>query len=310
MNTEQGPEVRRGPEGPPDARLAEEGAWLANVSDEDVENAIKEVVGKLRASRGGPAASGAGGEPEGDEGWSPFVDVLDLAASPARPPAVLGGLAWRGRVSVLSGAPKAGKSTALAQSIGCRLSGEAFAGQTVAPSGPVALVTEEPLELLAQRLRVYGVGPGHRGAVFVASPAHGVDRLVDALRRSQPEVVIIDSFASWAVAGGCESLSDPAVMRRVMDTLRTVAEDGSGVLVVHHARRSDGELADSRDIAASVDMIVTFDAVDAQLDRCAPRSSDLRMLSYLGRWPQETVVFDFDRSDRRYTYQGNWAGTP
>ena len=90
-----------------------------------------------------------------------------------------------------------------------------------------------------------------------------------------------------------------------MDTLRTVADDGSGVLVVHHARRSDGELADSRDIAASVDMIVTFDAVDAELDRCAPRVSNMRLLSYLGRWPQDTVMLDFDRRRGRYRYLEN-----
>ena len=307
MSTEsagQGSEVRTDPG--VDVRQPE--SWLAHVTDAEIEEATKEAVAKLRARHGGPPAGGAAEEPEGDEGWSPFIDVLDLAASPAKPPTVLAGLAWRGRMSVLSGAPKAGKSTVLAQAIGCRLGGEAFAGETIVPSGPVALVTEEPLELLAQRLRVYGVGDAHKGAVYVASPAYGVDRLVDALRRSEPEVVIIDSFASWAVAGGCESLSDPALMRRVMDTLRTVADDGAGVLVVHHARRSDGELADSRDIAASVDMIVSFDAVDLDLDRCTPGSSDLRKLSYLGRWPQEMVVLDFDRSDRRYAYQDRYVG--
>ena len=301
MSTEQGSEVRtdRGVDVP------QPEAWLANVTDAEIEDVTKEAVAKLRARHGGPPAGSAGEEPEGDEGWSPFIDVLDLEASPAKPPGVLAGLAWRGRVSVFSGAPKAGKSTVVAQAIGCRLSGEAFGGETIVPRGPVAFVTEEPLELLAQRLRVYGVGEDHRGAVYVASPAHGVDRLIEALRRSQPEVVIVDSFASWAVAGGCESLSDPAVIRRVMDTLRTVADDGSGVLVVHHARRSDGELADSRDIAASVDMIVTFDAVDAELDRCAPRVSSMRLLSYLGRWPQDTVMLDFDRRRGRYTYLDN-----
>ena len=286
-----------------------QGSWIANVTDDDVQDAVKEVLDKLKARAVGTPVADPAAEPEGDEGWSPFVDVLDLTASPAKPPVVLPGMAWSGRLSVLSGAPKAGKSTALAQAIGCRLSGEAFAGETVAPAGPVALVTEEPLELLAQRLRVHGVGDDHRGAVYVASPAHGVDRLVDALRRSGPELVIVDSFASWAVAGGCESLSDPAVMRRVMDTLRTLADDGAAVLVVHHARRSDGELADSRDIAASVDMITTFDAVDQELDRCAPVVSDLRRLSYLGRWPQETVFLDFDRRRCRYLlYQEKWAG--
>ena len=278
-------------------------SWMANLTDDDVQDAVQEVLGKLKARAGGPAGAASAAEPEGDEGWSPFVDVLDLTASPARPPAVLAGLAWRGRVSVLSGAPKAGKSTALAQAIGCRLSGEAFVGESVAPRGPVALVTEEPLEMLAQRLRIYGVGDGHKGAVYVASPAQGVDRLLDALHRSEPELVIIDSLVSWAVATGCETLSDPAVMRRVMDTLRGLSEEGAGVLVVHHARRSDGELADSRDIAASVDMITTFEAVDSDMERCAARSSDLRRLSYAGRWPQETVALDFDRADRRYSYQ-------
>ncbi|MDE2905814.1 MAG: AAA family ATPase [Acidobacteriota bacterium] len=280
-----------------------QGGWIANVTDDDVQDAVKEVLDKLKAKAVGTPGADPAAEPEGDEGWSPFVDVLELTASPAKPPVVLPGMAWSGRLSVLSGAPKAGKSTALAQAIGCRLSGEAFAGESVAPRGPVALVTEEPLEMLAQRLRIYGVGDGHKGAVYVASPAQGVERLIDALHRSEPEVVIIDSFASWAVAGGCETLSDPAVMRRAMDTLRGLSEEGVGVLVVHHARRSDGELADSRDIAASVDMIVNFEAVDPDFNRCAPRASDLRRLSYSGRWPTESVVLDFDRADRRYSYQ-------
>lgn len=299
MSTEQGPEVRTDQ----GVGVPEHENWLANVTDADIDNAIKETVAKLRASRGGPAAPGAADEPEGDEGWSPFVDVLDLTASPAKPPAVLGGLAWSGRLSILSGPPKAGKSTALAQAIGCRLSGEAFSAETIAPAGPVAIVTEEPLELLAQRLHVYGVRPAHRSEVFVASPAHGVDRLLEAVTRSAPEVVIVDSFTPWALAAGADSMSDPAGMRRVMDALRAVAEAGPGVLVVHHARRSDGELADSRDLAASVDMIVTFDPVDQECERCLPRSSTCRRLSYLGRWPQDGVLLDFDKSSRRYLFQ-------
>jgi len=299
LSTEQGSEVRTDP----GAGFPEQESWVATVTDTDIEEAIKETVANLRARHGGSAVPGAAGEPEGDEGWSPFVDVLDLAASPAKPAAVLGGLAWSGRLSILSGPPKAGKSTVLAQAIGCRLGGEAFCEETIRPSGPVAIVTEEPLELLAQRLHVYGVSASHRGAVFVASPAHGVDRLLEALARSAPEVVIVDSFTPWAVAAGAESMSDPAGMRRVMDALRAVADNGPAVLVVHHARRSDGELADSRDLAASVDMVITFDAVDGECHRCLPRSSTMRRLSYLGRWPQDGVLVEFDRRSRRYVCQ-------
>ena len=264
----------------------DDNALLDHVSDEDLNAAVKEVVAKLR-SRAGRSES------EGDDGWSPFIDALDVEASPATPPCVLAGLAWSGRLSIVAGAPKVGKSTLIAQAIGCRLTGQAFAGQCVPRDGSVAIVTEEPLGLLAQRLRVYGLNDTHAGAVWVAAPGHGVDRVFAAFARSHPKVVIVDSFTPWALAAGADSLSDPAGMRRVMDGLRAVADAGAGVLVVHHARRSDGELADSRDLSAAVDQVVLFDAVDEVGERCPLRSSSLRRLSYLGRWPQGVVRLEY-----------------
>ena len=266
-------------------------AWPDRVSDQDLTDAVKEVVGKLR-SRGGQSG------PEGDDGWLPFADALDLEASPQVPPCVLAGLAWSGRLSIVSGPPKAGKSTLIAQAIGCRLSGEAFAGQSVKCGGPVAIVTEEPLGLLAQRLRAYGLNDTHAGTLWVAAPGHGVDRVFAALARSRPEVLVVDSFTPWALAAGADSLSDPAGMRRVMDGLRAVADAGAGVLVVHHGRRSDGELADSRDLSAAVDQVISFDAMDEVGERCSLRNSSFRRLSYLGRWPQDVVRLEY--SGTRY----------
>ena len=271
----------------------DDNALLDHVSDEDLNAAVKEVVAKLR-SRVGPS------DPEGDDGWSPFVDALDVEASPKTPPCVLAGLAWSGRLSIMAGSPKAGKSTLIAQAIGCRLSGEAFAGQCVPRDGSIAIITEEPLGLLAQRLRVYGLNDLHAGAVWVAAPGHGVDRVFAALVRSRPAVVIVDSFTPWALAAGADSLSDPAGMRRVMDGLRAAADAGAGVLVVHHVRRSDGELADSRDLSAAVDQVVLFDAVDEVGERCSLRSSSLRRLSYLGRWSQDVVRLEY--SGVRYRF--------
>ncbi len=269
----------------------DDGRWLDDMSDGDLNAAVKEVVSKLR-NRAGRS------EPEGDEGWSPFVDALAVEASPETPPCVLAGLAWSGRLSIVAGPPKAGKSTMIAQAIGCRLSGEAFAGQCVPRAGSVAIVTEEPLGLLAQRLRAYGLNDTHAGAVWVAAPGHGVDRVFAAVGRFCPAVLIVDSFTPWALAAGADSLSDPAGMRRVMDALRAVADAGSGVLVVHHGRRSDGELADSRDLSAAVDQVISFDAVDEVGERCPLRNSSHRRLSYLGRWPQDVVRLEY--SGTRY----------
>ena len=260
--------------------------WTDDVSDAEAEGAVREAMDKLRALRGGV-------DPRVDAGWAPFVDALDVEASPATPPCVLPGFAWRGRLSIVSGPPKAGKSTAIAQAIGCRLRGEAFASGRVVPAGPVAIVTEEPLGLLAQRLRAYGVGDAHDGAVWLASPEDGADRVLAALARSAPEVLVVDSFTPWALAAGAESLSDPAGMRRVMDALRRVADGGAGVVVVHHGRRSDGELADSRDLSAAVDMVIGFHPVDSAGRRTELGASALRKLSYLGRWPQDSVTAEY-----------------
>ena len=61
--------------------------------------------------------------------------------------------------------------------------------------------------------------------------------------------------------------------------------------LVHHVRKADGALADSRDIAASVDMIVSFTLGDVRTRR---------VLRYEGRWPLETRTLDFNTRTRRY----------
>ena len=62
---------------------------------------------------------------------------------------------------------------------------------------------------------------------------------------------------------------------------------------VHHVRKSDGALADSRDIAASADAIIDFYAVDAAGERCAVHQSDRRRLTGIGRWPVDTFTLEY-----------------
>ena len=227
---------------------------------------------------------------------APFVDVLDAESGSMIPEVVLPGLAWQGAMTVIGGEAKAGKSTLIGHGIGAMLTNQPFLGKSCR-RGLVAIVTEEPLRLAAARLRQHGIGQNQAQECFLASA--GARGILAALRRLQPTLLVIDSFTAFAVAAGADSMSDPVGMRRVLNDLRALAEAGAAVLLVHHARKSDGKLADSRDIGASVDVILDFTPVDQAGDRCQRAHSTRRLISAVGRWPVDSVMLDF--ADNKYS---------
>ncbi len=276
------------------------------VMDEQLESAVRRATRELDPARRGPG-SGSGSGPA-DQGWEPLRDVLDVDDVRYLPAVVLPGLAWAGRLVLFAGDAKLGKSTLLSQAVGCRATGEAFAGSVSEVSGAVAIVTEEPPGLLATRLRRSGIAEAMRGQVYVVDPGQGADRILAACARRRPALVVVDSFTAWAVAAGAESLADAAVIRRAMNSLRDVVAAGAAVLVVHHLRKSDGQIRDSSDLAASADMLVTCHAVDPAGERVPFAQSDRRRLSYVGRWPQDSITLDFDRRTCRYLYVDGGSG--
>ena len=80
-----------------------------------------------------------------------------------------------------------------------------------------------------------------------------------------------------------------------------LAEAGAAVLLVHHVRKSDGALADSRDIGASVDVMLDFYPVKpgkgGELERCPRADSDRRRLVGVGRWPVDMLTLDYIGGD-------------
>lgn len=237
-----------------------------------------------------------------NEDDSPFVDVL-ADTSKLVPDEGLPGLAWPNRLAIVAGEPKAGKSTLLAQAIAAAVMGERFLDREPKVAGQIAIVTEEPMGMVGARLRKHGMTNESR--VFAASPAAG-GRLLPALRKLDADLIVIDTFTALAVAWGAETLNDAAGMRRVMDSLRSLTVGGAAVLVVHHVRKADGVLADSRDIGAAADMLVTFEAIDSAGERVRRGDSDRRRLSYVGRWPVDTVTLDFDRTKTEYYDADRW----
>ena len=87
----------------------------------------------LRAAveRLGDLAAGA----TGDAGMEPFVPLSAVDAAADLPPAPLTGLAWSGKLAILAGAPKAGKSTILGQAIGAMATGASFLSESSPAAG-------------------------------------------------------------------------------------------------------------------------------------------------------------------------------
>ena len=206
--------------------------------------------------------------------------------------------AWAGRVTIITGEFKTGKSTVLGQAICAALNGGSFAGTTVPRLSSIAIATEEPLELVASRLRHYGLSsPAHDGKVWVCSPRDGIDRLLAAVERQKAEVLLIDSLTAWALHRPVPSLNDAVAMSAIVNDLRPLTEAGLAVSVVHAAGKADGELRGSRDLAAASDLLVSFDAVDRDGKVVPFRISNFRRLSAVGRWPVDTTVLGFRDSE-------------
>lgn len=276
------------------------------LTDEALEGAIAAGMQFLRKHR--DDGSNGSGTADGQTGWHPFRDVLDLDASQYLPDPALSALAWKERVSIVSAEPKAGKSTLIAQAVVAAVAGDRFVDRTVSEVATVAIVTEEPMSLLAARLRRYGLDERFPARVYTASPREGLDKLLAAFARCVPAVIVIDSLTSWTVQSRAESMNDPVVMRRLVEQLRAFADLGSAVLLVHHGRKSDGMLRDSVDIAAAVDMLVSFDPIDPEGNVVRPRQSNLRRLMYLGRWPMDDIVLGFNNDGRYFVTDAGHGG--
>lgn len=235
-----------------------------------------------------------------DEGWAPFVDVLSLDASRAVPEPRIPYFGWAHRITIVSGEPKAGKSTALSQAIVAALTGTEFAGIVVPQPVSVAIATEEDPEIVKARLCAHGLlSPDHDGLVWVSPPREGVARLLAAVERQRADVFVIDSLTEWALHNKSESMNDALAMRALVSDLRRIAKSGTAVIVVHHGRKADGEIRDSVDLAAAPDLLIFFEAVGPDGRPAHFRASHLRRLSAVGRWPVDTITLGF-RATRYY----------
>ncbi len=196
--------------------------------------------------------------------WRSDLEICSLASILEDPEALCGPsvvvprLAWAGRVTLLAAREKEGKSTLVSGAASAVTNG-AFWLDAVAPRGKVMWIcVEEHKNDLGKRLEEFGADP----QIDVVSVKHGArDPLAaihSAVAERRPALVIIDTLST--LVAHCADSPDPgnsAAWVAIMSALTRIARDTNAALIlIHHARKSDGKYRDSSAIGAGVDAII------------------------------------------------------
>ncbi|HSW29671.1 MAG TPA: AAA family ATPase [Longimicrobiales bacterium] len=231
---------------------------------------------------------GGGGDAPGEP--LPLVRSLaDILADPAslRPPeAVVRRLAWRGRTTLLAAREKEGKSTLSRRAAATASRGGRFLGERCLRVPVLVVALEEAVGDVARSLHDFGADPSR---VFV------VDRLVDpfndlarAIETTSAGLVVVDTLAAFA-EGLVDDPSSSSAWTAVMSKFTRLTRDsGTALLLLHHARKSDGAYRDSSAIGAGVDVLIEMRAGEEQ---------SVRRFSPRGRWPMDAFSCSFDGKD-------------
>jgi predicted ATP-dependent serine protease len=188
---------------------------------------------------------------------SPYRTLAEILKDPKilePPEAVVPRLAWHGRVTLLAAREKDGKSTLAGAAAAAVTRGAEFL-DGVALHGIVVLAgLEEHIGDIASRFVDFGADSSmvHIATRIESDP---VEELSEAVGRIRPALVIVDTLS--AIAEGKLDDGSAKAWQPLMAALTKLARDfNCAVIIVHHARKSDGTYRDSSAIGANVDCIM------------------------------------------------------
>lgn len=210
--------------------------------------------------------------------WRTLAEILSDPAARESPPVIVPRIAWGGRVTMLAAREKDGKSTLAAAAAGAVTRGRPFLGEVTA-TGPVLWVAvEEHPHDLAQRAEHFDTNPDR--LVVLGITDEPLETLTAAVADVEPTLVVVDSLMTWAARYVGDDPHSSAKWTPIMSVLTALARDSSAaVMLLHHARKSDGAYRDSTAIGANVDVILEMSP--------STEDSNLRNVKARGRWAMQ-----------------------
>jgi hypothetical protein len=216
--------------------------------------------------------------PAAGEVWS---DALTLAPEQPRE-WVWHGLIGPGNLTLLTGQPRAGKTTLLSVLLGLRVAGGQLGGLAVRP-GKTLIITEETRELWAERARKHSFGasvsvidrpfrtvPGERQWLGL------LERVKKIRRRHGIDLVVFDSLARFL---RCEN--NARAMLDALLPLTPLLDTGMAALLMHHPGRGERPLG-----MAARGSGALLGHVDVSIEMRCPRGDT---------WTRRRRLFTFSR---------------
>lgn len=208
-----------------------------------------------------------------------LAEILTDPAALAPPVAVVPRLAWAGRVTLLAAREKGGKST-LATAAAAMVSKDrgSWLDDTTVHGDVLWVGLEEHTSDLAARMVGYGATPNR---IFIisslATESDPLGQIHAEARSLRPALIVVDTLAALVEATGARPESGAAsAWTPFMTSLTRIARDtDAAVVLLHHARKSDGKYRDSSAIGANVDVIIEMQE---------EKEPDVRTLHVKARW--------------------------
>ena len=214
------------------------------------------------------------------------------------PECVLPRLGYRGRGVLLCGPDKSGKSTLLAHGVAALTRGRTFLGESTNAGRVVWCGLEEATGDAVRRFHQLGADPDRIQLVTLA-PTDLLKQTDQLLGDWPADLWVVDSLQEYArvTAGETPGDGDNAAWGSIVRPAVALARKHDiSLIVLHHARRSDGAGRGASEI---------FAAVDATLELYLPTASEdptVRRIQGRGRWPIER--FTVRLQDGHYSLGG------
>ncbi len=200
-----------------------------------------------------------------------------------------------GRLTLLVAREKLGKSTFARLVAAIVSSGRPYWGKQVSQGHVLWVVLEEALADVVTKLASFDPMPE---SVFITQPStvNRFGQVREAVEKVKPRLVIIDTLASYAASEGYDENSSQN-WTQALGQLRTLAEEHNfALLLLHHAKKTDGSYRGSTAIGAAVDQIVELHECD--------NSSTVREVKCMGRLDIPNYKIRFDKQLNCYHFEG------